>query len=141
MRDMSHDEAIAFLSEGTRTGKVATVRSDGRPHVTPIWFIIDGDELVFTTWHESAKAAHLRRDRRAALVVDLEEPPFAYVLVEGTVTISDDLDEVKAFATRIGSRYMGPERAAEFGERNGVPGELVVRLTMDRVIAKADISD
>lgn len=141
MRDMTHDEAIGFLSEGTRTGKVATVRSDGGPHVTPIWFVVDGNDLVFTTWHESAKATHLRRDPRAALVVDLEEPPFAHVLVEGTVTISDNPDDLRAFATRIGGRYMGPERAREFGERNGVPGELVVRLSMDRVIAKADISD
>lgn len=137
---MNHDEAVAFLSHGTRTGKLATVRADGRPHVTPIWFIVDGDDLVFNTWHTSAKAKHLRRDPRASLVVDLQEPPYAYAMVEGSVSISEDLDEIRRFATQIGARYMGSDRAEDFGARNGVAGELLVRLAMDRIIAFADVS-
>jgi PPOX class probable F420-dependent enzyme len=140
MIEMTNEEAFAFLSEGTRTGKLATVRADGRPHVTPIWFVVDGDDLVFNTWHTSAKAKHLARDPRVSLVVDLEEAPYAYVLVEGTVTISEDLDEITRFATRIGARYMGDDRAEEFGARNGVEGELLVRLHVDRLIALGDIT-
>jgi PPOX class probable F420-dependent enzyme len=140
MRNMTHEEAIEFLSTGTRTGKLATVRANGRAHVTPIWFVVDGDDLVFNTWHTSAKAKHLAKDPRASLVVDLEEAPYAYVLVEGTVNISRDLDEIKRFATRIGARYMGEDRAEDFGARNGVEGELLVRLHMDRVIALDEVS-
>lgn len=138
---MTHDEAIEFLSAGTRTGKLATVRADGRAHVTPIWFVVDGDDLVFNTWHTGAMAKHLIRDPRASLVVDLEEAPYAYVRVEGTVTISRDLNEIKRFATRIGARYMGRDRADEFGARNGVEGELLVRLHMDRVVAIDNVSE
>ena len=141
MRNMTHGEALEFLAHGTRTGKVATVRANGQPHVTPIWFVVDGDDLVFNTWHENSMYKRLLRDPRASLIVDLEEPPYAYVMVQGTVTISDDLDEVRTFATEIGARYMGVERAEEYGERNGVPGELVVRLHIDRMIAKGDIAD
>lgn len=141
MRSMHHDEMIAFLTEGTRTGKLATVRADGRPHVTPIWFVVDGDELVFNTWHTSAKAKHLRRDPRASLVVDLEEPPYGYVKVDGSVSISQDPTEVKRYATLIGGRYMGNDRAEEFGRRNGVEGELVVRLPMETVTAHAEVAD
>jgi hypothetical protein len=137
---MTSEEAIEFLSTGTRTGKLATVRANGAPHVTPIWFVVDGDDLVFNTWHTSAKAQHLARDPRVSLVVDLEEAPYAYVLVEGTAAISRDLEEITRFATRIGARYMGEDRAEEFGARNGVEGELLVRLRMDRVIALDDIS-
>ena len=117
------------------------MRADGRPHVTPIWFVVDGNDLVFNTWHTSAKAKHLGRNSRASLVVDLEEPPYAYVLVEGTVSISDDLGEIEHFATRIGGRYMGEDRADEFGARNGVQGELLCRLSMERVIALDGISE
>lgn len=138
---MSHGEAIDFLSSGTRTGKLATVRKNGRAHVTPIWFVVDGDDLVFNTWHTSAKAQHLARDPRASLLVDLEEPPYGYVLVEGSVEIFRDLDEIAAVATRIGARYMGQDRAAEYGARNGVEGELLVRLHIDRIVAFADIAD
>jgi PPOX class probable F420-dependent enzyme len=140
MRNMTHEEAIDFLSAGTRTGKLATVRANGRAHVTPIWFVVDGDDLVFNTWHTSAKAKHLANDPRASLVVDLEEAPYAYVLVEGTAEISRDLDEIVKFATRIGARYMGEDRAEDFGARNGVEGELLVRLHMDQVIALDEVS-
>lgn len=138
---MSREEALEFLSEGTRTGKVATVREDGRPHVVPIWFIVDGDDLVFTTWHGSVKALNLTRNSWAALIADLEEPPYAHVMVEGRVSISDDLDELEEYATRIGGRYMGEDRAEEFGARNAVPGEVVVRLHIEKIIAKDDMTE
>jgi len=138
---MTDDEAFAFLMDGTRAGNVATTRADGSPHVTPIWFVIDNGDIVFNTWHTSAKAKHMRRDARVGLVVDLQEPPYAYVSVQGRATLSDDLDEVRRVATRIGGRYMGEGRAEEFGARNGVEGELVVRVAIDRITGKADITD
>jgi hypothetical protein len=44
------------------------------------------------------------------------------------------------FATAIGGRYMGADRAGEFGRRNAVPGELLVRLRPERVIAATDVA-
>jgi hypothetical protein len=51
-----------------------------------------------------------------------------------------DLDQLLRFATEIGSRYMGPDRAEEFGRRNAVPGEMLVRVAQERVIAEADVA-
>ena len=65
--------------------RIATVRADGRPHVAPVWFVLDGEDLIFMTGAGTAKGKALRRDPRVALAVDLEEPPYAFVLVEGTV--------------------------------------------------------
>jgi hypothetical protein len=138
---MSSAEMRAFLEEGTRTGKLATVRADGRPHIVPVWFVLDGDDVVFTTWHRSVKAGNMRRTGRAALLVDLEEPPYGYVLVDGSVTFGEDPDELLAFATKIGGRYMGQDRGEEFGRRNGVKGEWLVRLRMGRVVTAANVSD
>ena len=59
MRQLSPDEARAFLLERPRTAKLATVRADGRPHVAPVWFDMDGDAIIFTTWHTTVKAATL----------------------------------------------------------------------------------
>jgi PPOX class probable F420-dependent enzyme len=139
--DMSADERREFLLEGTRTGKVATTRADGRPHITPVWFTLDGEEVVFTTDEASLKAKTIRRDPRVAMCVDDQQPPFSYVLVEGTATLSDDVDELRRVATAVGGRYMGAERAGEFGARNAVPGELVVRITATHIVARADIAD
>jgi PPOX class probable F420-dependent enzyme len=140
-REMTPDEARAFLLDGTRTGKVAVVRADGRPHVTPTWFTLDGEDLVLTTGETSLKARAIRADPRVALCVDDQAPPYSYVLVEGTAALSDDLGDLRRVAAAVGARYMGPDRAEEFGIRNAVPGELVVRITPTKVIARADIAD
>ncbi|WP_432143750.1 PPOX class F420-dependent oxidoreductase [Streptomyces sp. bgisy084] len=138
---MTKDEWQRLLSEGTRTGKLATVRDDGGPHLAPVWFLMDGDELVFNTGEETVKGRNLARDGRVALCVDDDRPPFSFVVVHGTAAISRDLTEVRHWAARIAARYMGEERAEEFGARNGVPGELVVRVRVDKVIALADVAD
>jgi hypothetical protein len=72
--------------------------------------------------------------------VDDPAPPYSFVIAEGAAQVSDRLDEVRAAATRIGGRYMGEDRAAEFGARNGVPGELLIRLSPVRVIAQRAVS-
>lgn len=137
---MTATEVRDFLLHGTRTAKVATVLADGTPHVAPVWFVLDGEQVVFTTPAPSVKGRNLRRDPRVSLVVDDEEPPYAYVHVRGRATISDDLDELRRFATEIGGRYMGADRAEEFGARNAVPSELLIRVTPHRVIAESDIA-
>ncbi|AZS76849.1 PPOX class F420-dependent enzyme [Streptomyces lydicus] len=137
---MTKDEWQRFLSEGTRTGKLATVRDDGGPHVAPVWFLMDGDELVFNTGEETVKGRNLARDGRVALCIDDDRPPFSFVVVHGSAEISNELADVRHWAARIAARYMGEERAEEYGARNGVPGELVVRVRIDKVIALADVA-
>ncbi|HEY4385478.1 MAG TPA: PPOX class F420-dependent oxidoreductase [Ktedonobacteraceae bacterium] len=134
-------ECRAFLLEGTRTGKLATVRADGRPHVVPVWFDLDGDTLVFTTGDTSVKANNIRRDNRVSICVDDEQPPFAFALIEGTATLSDNLNEIVRWATRLGGRYMGQDQAEAYGKRNGVPGELVVRVAPSKVVFQTNIAD
>ncbi|WP_435053161.1 PPOX class F420-dependent oxidoreductase [Kitasatospora phosalacinea] len=141
MATMTEPEWRAFLSHGTRTGKLATTRADGRPHLAPVWFLLDGDDLVFNTGRDTVKGRTLRRDGRAALCVDDDRPPFAFVLVEGVAAVSEELDEVRHWAGRIAARYMGEERAEEYAARNGVPGELLVRLRIGKVLAQSGVAD
>jgi hypothetical protein len=64
------------------------------------------------------------------------------VIVEGTAVNSEaDQAQLVSWAARLGGRYMGPDRAEEFGKRNGVPGELVMRITPTRIIAEEAIAD
>jgi PPOX class probable F420-dependent enzyme len=137
---MTPDEVHAFLSHGTRTAKLATSRRDGEPHVMAVWFVLDREELALTTWGDSVKGRNLRRNPRAAAIVDEEVAPYAFVHIRGQVTLSEDLKEILRFATAIGGRYTGADRAGEFGRRNAVPGELLARLRPQRVIATADVA-
>lgn len=140
MTSITDPRVRAFLSEGTRTGKLGYLASDGRPLVAPVWFLVDGDAIVFNTGADTAKGRAIRRDPRVVLSVDLEEPPFAFVQVQAIASVSEDPADLVRTATEIGARYMGRERAEEFGVRNGVPGELVVRLRPTKVIASFDMT-
>jgi PPOX class probable F420-dependent enzyme len=139
-RDMTPEEIRAFLSQGTRTAKLATTLPGGEPHVMPVWFVLDGEDVVFTTGSGSVKGRNLRRDPRAAMAVDDDVAPYAFVHVRGRATLSEDLGELLRFATAIGGRYMGADRAEEFGRRNAVSGELLVRLHPERVIAYSEVA-
>lgn len=138
---MTDEQRRAFMTAGTRTGILSTVRKDGRAHAAPIWFVLDGDTIVFTTPHDSVKGRTLRRTGEATLTVDDATPPFSFVTVGGRVEISQDLDDLAHWATVIGGRYMGPDNAEAFGLRNAVPGELLVRLVPDKIVAVSGIAD
>jgi PPOX class probable F420-dependent enzyme len=138
---MSRDEWLAFLQAPVRPGMLATTRKDGRPHLAPVWYALDGDVLVFTTGADTLKGRTIRRDGRASLCVQDDQPPFSFVTVSGTAEWSDVLDDVRHWAAVIGGRYMGADRADEYGERNGIPGELLVRLRPESVVAYRDIAN
>ena len=140
-REMTPDEIRAFLLEGTRTATVATVRADGRPHVAPVWFVLDGDDIIFNTGADSVKGKTLRRDPRVSVAVDDATPPYSFVAVEGIAEVSDDLDEMLPWSTAIGGRYMGAELAEQFGRRNAVEGELLVRVRPKHTISRAGVTD
>jgi PPOX class probable F420-dependent enzyme len=135
------DRAVAFLSEGTRTGMLGFLAADGRPLVAPVWFVVDDGQLVFTTHRHSSKGRALERDSRVVLCADDPHPPYSFVQVQGVGTVTEGPQDVLDIATRTGARYMGADRANEFGRRNAVPGEVVARVQPTRVITGFDISD
>jgi PPOX class probable F420-dependent enzyme len=139
MASVTDPEVHQFLTEGTRTGKLAYTNAAGRVLVAPIWYIVEDGDLIFNTGAETVKGKFLVRERQATICVDLEQPPYAFVQVQGTAELSNDPEELLRTATAIAARYVGPDRAETFGERNAVPGELVVRLRPTKVLAAFDM--
>ncbi|HJQ29731.1 MAG TPA: PPOX class F420-dependent oxidoreductase [Rubrobacter sp.] len=138
---MTEEEYRSFLLDGARTAILATVRADGRPHVAPIWFDLDGDTIVFTTGESTVKGRNMGREPRVSLCVDEDDPPFHFVVIEGTAELTADDPDLLHWAKRLGGRYMGAERAEEYGRRNAVEGELLVRVTPQKILAYKNISD
>jgi PPOX class probable F420-dependent enzyme len=140
MTSVTDPEVSAFLREGTRTGILGYASASGRPLVTPVWFIVEDGGLVFNTGRETAKGRALARDPRATMVVNLQEPPYGFVQVQGEAELSEDPAELLRTATAIAARYMGADQAEAYGKRNAVPGELVVRLRPTKVIAALNVT-
>jgi hypothetical protein len=62
------------------------------------------------------------------------------VRVDGVAELSEDPAELQLCATRIAGRYMGEERAQEFGVRNAVPGEMIVRVRPTHTVGQAELA-
>jgi PPOX class probable F420-dependent enzyme len=135
------DDVIQFLSTGTRTGMLGYLATDGRPLVAPVWFVVVDGVIALNTGKHSAKGRALTRDPRVVCCVDDPHPPYSFVQVQGTAEVSEEPGQLLDIATRAGARYMGAERAEEYGRRNGVPGELVVRIKPTKVIKAFDLTN
>jgi len=139
MRSMDWAESSRFLQAGTRTAKVATVTAHGRPHVAPVWFTVDGRELVFSTSSRSVKARNLDHDPRVAVTVDDETPPFAFVSISGHAELIPTPDDFLRWTTRIATRYVGDERGPEMGKLYTEMDDLLVRISIHAIVARADV--
>lgn len=140
MENMTKAEYLAFLTSPARCAKLATVRADGSPHVVPVWFTLDGEDVIFTAGRSSTKVKNILRDGRIAICVDEDTPPFHYVLLEGRAEVLDSsVEAAYHWGSIIGGKYMGVERSEEFGRRYGVEGEWVMRMRPEKIIAYKNI--
>jgi PPOX class probable F420-dependent enzyme len=148
MTEMSKAEVARFLMQGTFTGKLATVKKDGSPHVVPIWFVVENGKgrgkagnIILTTGDTSVKANNIQHDDRVSICIDDQKPPFSFVTIHGTAKIYPyKQKEVLEWATKIAERYVGKKNAKTYGEVNSGEGAVLVRIKPTKVIAEKDIS-
>ncbi len=141
MNRLSDDMCRAFLSYGSRTAKLATVRRDGRPHVAPVWFVLDGEDLVFMTHQDSVKGGTLLREPRVMISVDDEKFPFGFVLAEGIATCErPDPEALRPWSKLIARRYVPDDAIQSTTERNAVDGELLVRVQITNLTGMTDVA-
>ena len=139
MTTMTDSEWRSFITAGTRLAHVALSRSDGRPHVTPVCFILDGDELAFALSPGSVKGNSLAHDRRIALCVSDERQPYSFVTIEGEAQVSAEADQIKHVAAGIADRYYPSQPAAELAESFVQAGFTAVRISITNVIARSGL--
>ena len=114
MPTLTTDEVSAFLDEPGHLLRLATTDEDGYPRLVPIWFIRQGDEILFTPRGPSVFLANIRRDPRVALSIDEDPLPYRKVTVQGTARIVHDVghdDEWRDLYRAIAKRYVPAEAA------------------------------
>ncbi|GAB3363478.1 PPOX class F420-dependent oxidoreductase [Amycolatopsis echigonensis] len=139
MTTMTDSEWHAFLTEGTRLAHLAITRADGRPHVTPICFVLDGDELAFALSPGSVKGKSLARDGRVAVCISDGHQPYAFVTVEGQARISAEPDQIRRVAAGIAERYYAGQSAVDLAESFVHGGFTAVRISIAKVIAQSGL--
>jgi PPOX class probable F420-dependent enzyme len=107
------DEEISALLEGPTIARLATVRPDGRPHISPMFFLYRDGLVYFMQRKNTAKKKidNLRQNPHVALSIDTCEPPYLAVLIEGTADVTEEnVDEI---AMAISIKYEGEEAGRE----------------------------
>ena len=142
MSEMTKDEIRNFLLQGTFTGKLGTMNKNGSPHIVLIWFTLDNkDSILFPTSDTSVKAKNIQRDNRVRLCVDDQVPLFSFVTIDGNAEIiSNKPTEIYKWAKIIAARYMGNDKAEEYGKRNSSEGEFLIKIKPTKVIGQKDIA-
>ena len=142
MPEMTSYEIRNFLLKWTFTGKLGTVNKNGTSHIVPIWYALNKENnILFNTGKNSVKAKNIQRDNRVRLCVDDQIPLYSFVIIDGIAEIMNvEPNELFKWAKIIAARYMGNDKADEYGKRNSSEGELLIKIKPTKIIGQKDIA-
>ena len=101
---------VTPLLEAPLTASLTTIGPDGAPHTAPVWFLLDGSEILLSTFEGMQKHRNVERDPRVSLCLVDPDEPMRYVELRGSVVVEDDPD--KALPDRIVQKHGYSDAAA-----------------------------
>ena len=129
---LSNQETNELLGEPI-ISFIPTLRADGTPHTTPVWHLVDGEEVVVAVGRGTVKARNVRNNPNVALCVAADESPQRWLLVSGAARISED--RVEELVRAVSYHYLGEEDGAPYVE--DILGKLdfvLLRITPNAVV-------
>ena len=109
---------------------LGTIGPDGRPQLSAVWFLADGDELKVSLHARRQKKKNLRRNPAVNLFILDPQNPMRYLEVRGDAELTDDPDY--AVATKVGAKYGGADLRQVDGDDQH---RVVVTISPRRVVA------
>ncbi len=113
MGRLSDERAWGLLREPI-ISFITTMRADGTPHVTPVWHMAEGGEIVIAVARDTVKARNVRRNPAVALCVAADARPQPWVLVSGEAQLSDE--GAADFVRAVSAHYLGSDEAEPYAE-------------------------
>ena len=130
MTDLTPAETLAYLSEPGKDAIVATVNPGGQPHAVPVWYTVDGGEVVFSTGFGGVKGRNLKSNPKIAVCVSQPEGPIMFVSIQGDAVEVTAIEEKRRLVAQIMGKY---------GESSAPEGDLsdtfVVRVKARKTVA------
>lgn len=117
---MTDDEVTTFLGQECLV-TCATMSSQGRPHVMPMFYVSEAQHVLCFTYTTSQKVRNLRRDPRATLQVEAgrQYNELRGVMMECDALLIDDPDEVRTIGLRLAARTALREDLDAEAEKRG----------------------
>ncbi len=129
---MFNNTVRRFLSK-PRTARLATIGADGYPHIVPIWFMRDGDEIIFASDRDERKVRNARANPKGAVVIGGEPgADEAGYMIQGDLSIEDDPGH--KLMRRLLRRYEPERRGEEIPDEWGEGEKVLIRLRPHSVI-------
>ncbi len=140
MPKLSNAERDEFLATPGILMRIACVRPDGSPLVTPIWFIHSDGGICFTPRAVSEWFSCLKSDPRVALCIDEQALPYRKVIIEGEASLVHDLgedDQWRDLYRDIAGRYVPPAAAEDYVQNTIDQARALYRVDLDKATVKS----
>ena len=126
-------EQDAFI-RSMKWASITSLRKDGSPTTSVVFYAVDGDDLLFSTTKDRIKAKTLKRDSRAAVTVLDEGAPYRFASVEGRATIvEDNIIPGHIAVNRVMRGVADWQPPAGYEETLRAQGRVIIRVTPERV--------
>jgi hypothetical protein len=126
-----NEEQLKFAAE-VNVAVLATVDGKGRPHATPIWYMLDGDEIVLSVGDGGQKHRNLERNPEVTLVIDSRKVPYYAIMVAGRMEIGPPPNDEERLA--LATRYLGEEVGKRYVEMTAANDSVSLRLKARKVM-------
>jgi PPOX class probable F420-dependent enzyme len=131
MSELLDDRQKKFVAK-PRIATIATIRADGSPHITPVWFRYEDGDFVVSVDRGSQKHRNVERDPRVELCIDdRERPPFHTVIVRGRAAVEPSPS--KEWRLALAVHYLGEEMGRRYHESSDGPGGVLLRITPESI--------
>ena len=135
---MTNKEAKEFLNRKL-VATLTTVRQDGSPHASPMWYMHQDGKFYSGTGRKSLKVRNIEHDDRVSLCISTHDEPYQYIVVDGTCEIVKG--DAKRTLPHVSVRYLGEKRGKVFDEEMAQIGESVMLvITPTKILTESNSS-
>ncbi len=136
MADMTQQEIAAYLAEA-HIAHLVTLRSNGRPHVAPVWYLEENGQAFVMADANAVKVRNIRRNPAVSLSIATDQRPLKYVVLNGDAQVADG--DFAQMVERICVRYDGPVRGVEYAKELLAENRMaLIEIQVTRVIGWQD---
>lgn len=128
---MFDEQARSVLSQPVIV-RLTTIRPDGYPHTVPVWFMLDGDELVLFSSRDNRKVKNALANPKGSIAIGGDPVGSPSYLIDGDLVVEDDPEH--QMAARITYHYESPDKAQEYLQEWQGADFVVLRLKPKRVV-------
>jgi PPOX class probable F420-dependent enzyme len=128
---MLTDTVREFLKK-TLLARISTIDSHGYPHTVPVWFDVDGDDIIIISTRDTAKVRYIQANPKGSVTIGGDSGDGGGYLIKGQLTVEEDPD--LRWMKQLTYRYEPKEQAEKEIADWSTLDMIIIRLKPERVL-------